>query len=281
MSTTAPCSRRQRLKSEGSKVTGMKKETAYVISQENPATDIYSMWIRTELAKEAAAGQFIAVYTKSDAMLLPRPISICEINEQKDALRIVYRVAGKGTAEFSWYEEGDEITILGILGNGYGPAKDSAAGQPPKRALVLGGGIGIPPMLQLAKELDCECDIILGYRDELFLNEEFAPYGSVYLATEDGSTGTKGNVLDVVRENSLQADVVFACGPMPMLRAVKQYAAAQGIPAYISLEERMACGVGACLGCVCSTVKKDSHSHVNNARICTDGPVFPAEEVDI
>ena len=93
--------------------------------------------------------------------------------------------------------------------------------------------------------------------------------------------GTKGNVMDAIRENALKADVIYACGPMPMLRAIKHYAEEAGIDAYISLEERMACGVGACLGCVCKTTKKDAHSHVNNARICTDGPVFEAKEVEI
>ena len=93
--------------------------------------------------------------------------------------------------------------------------------------------------------------------------------------------GTKGNVMDAIRENALKADVIYACGPLPMLRAIKRYAEEAGIDAYISLEERMACGVGACLGCVCKTTKKDRHSHVNNARICTDGPVFEAKEVEI
>ena len=113
------------------------------------------------------------------------------------------------------------------------------------------------------------------------LKEQFEANGSVYISTEDGSVGTKGNVMNAIEENALDADVIFACGPMPMLRAIKKYAEEKGIPAYISLEERMACGVGACLGCVCKTTKKDHHSHVNNARICTDGPVFLAEDVDI
>ena len=124
--------------------------------------------------------------------------------------------------------------------------------------------------------------VILGYRDrELFLKENFERYASVYVATEDGSMGIKGNVMDVIAANELEADVIFACGPMPMLRAVKKYAQERGIPAYISLEEHMACGVGACLGCVVKTKEIDSHSHVHNARICTDGPVFEAETVEI
>ena len=147
---------------------------------------------------------------------------------------------------------------------------------------LIGGGIGIPPMLQLAKTLEAEKSIVLGYRDShLFLAEDLAKYGKVYAATEDGSQGTRGNVLDAIGENALEADLIYACGPMPMLRAVKRYAAQRGIKAYISLEEHMACGVGACLGCVVKTRDVDPHSHVHNARICTDGPVFDAEEVDI
>ena len=167
--------------------------------------------------------------------------------------------------------------MLGPLGNGYPP--DAGKG---KKVFLMGGGIGIPPLLELAKELSAEKQIILGYRDRnLFLAQDFEKYGKVYPATEDGSAGTKGNVMDAVRENGLEADVIFACGPMPMLRAIRDYAASHRIPAYISLEEHMACGVGACLGCVVKTRQVDPHSHVHNARICTDGPVFLAQDVDI
>lgn len=148
----------------------------------------------------------------------------------------------------------------------------------------MGGGIGIPPMLELARELpaSAEKQIIVGYRDnQLFLKEDLEENGTVYIATEDGSVGTKGNVMNAIEENALQADVIFACGPMPMLRAIKKYAEEKEINAYISLEEHMACGVGACLGCVVKTKEVDHHSHVHNARICTDGPVFDAEEVEI
>ena len=123
---------------------------------------------------------------------------------------------------------------------------------------------------------------VIGYRDShMFLKEEFEAYGSVTVATEDGSVGTKGNVLDAIRENDLKADVIYACGPTPMLRAIKQYAEEHKIVCYISLEERMACGIGACLGCVCKTKEKDAHSNVCNKRICKDGPVFLATEVEI
>jgi dihydroorotate dehydrogenase electron transfer subunit len=148
----------------------------------------------------------------------------------------------------------------------------------------MGGGIGIPPMLGVAKALKGEdVHAFMGYRNkDLFLHDDFLPHCNVYIATEDGSVGVKGNVLDALRASTaIKPDVIMACGPMPMLRAIKKYAEENDIIAYISLEERMACGIGACLGCVCKTVKKDDHSHVNNTRICTEGPVFDAREVDI
>lgn len=257
-----------------------KKEKVQVLSTAKLAEGIYAMWLETDMAQEKGAGRFIALYPKNRATLLPRPISICERDVNRGALRIVYRVAGEGTKEFSSYQKGDTADILGVLGNGY--PLDQAEG---KTALLMGGGIGIPPLLELAKELsgmECKVRIVLGYRDgNLFLKQDLERYGEVYIATEDGSVRTKGNVLDAVRENNLSADLIYSCGPMPMLRAIRKYASQMGIPAWISLEERMACGVGACLGCVCRTVKEDAHSHVHNARICTDGPVFLAEDVDI
>lgn len=255
------------------------KEQAVVVSQESIAADIYSMWIQTEaIAKEAVPGQFISVYTKDNSKLLPRPISLCEIDREKGQLRIVYRVTGEGTGTemFSRLNAGDPIDIMGPLGNGFPLA--AAEG---KRAFLIGGGIGIPPMLELAKQLPAEKQMIMGYRDELFLDEELQKNGSLFIATEDGSAGTKGNVLDAIRENALTADIIFACGPAPMLRALKQYAQEQKIPCYVSLEERMACGIGACLACVCQTKEIDHHSNVHNTRICKDGPVFLASEVEI
>ncbi|MBO7340048.1 MAG: dihydroorotate dehydrogenase electron transfer subunit [Lachnospiraceae bacterium] len=277
----------------------MKKKTiGVVISQKMIAPAIYDLWIKTDLARDAKPGQFVGVFPKDKSTLLPRPISICEVNEDKTALRLVYRIAGQGTAEFSKWNAGEEVALLGVLGNGF--PLEKAQG---KRVFLMGGGIGIPPMLELAKALspgaakglDAGTDesaaskegaakvcSIMGYRDaQTFLRPDLEQYGEVVIATEDGSVGTKGNVMDAIRENALTADVIFACGPMPMLRAIKAYAAEQGIPAYISLEEHMACGVGACLGCVVKTKEVDHHSHVNNARICTDGPVFEAGEVEI
>ncbi len=253
------------------------KQNAKVLSQKEIAPQIYDMWIATDLAAQAKAGQFICIYTKDKSALLPRPISICEVREDKAALRIVYRVAGQGTAEFASYQEGETIAILGTLGNGFPVEKAEG-----KKVFLMGGGIGIPPMLQLAKDIQANKQIVVGYRDDkLFLSEDLKKYGSLYIATEDGSVGTGGNVMDAIAANALEADMIFACGPMPMLRAIKKYAAEHQITAYISLEEHMACGVGACLGCVVKTKEIDHHSHVHNARICTDGPVFEAEEVNI
>lgn len=248
------------------------RERVRIARQEQLAGDVFSIWIETDnIAKNARPGQFVSVYSKDGSRLLPRPISICETDGNR--LRMVYRTVGAGTIEFSGYRAGDTLDVLGPLGNGYTTDQ--------RKSILLGGGIGIPPMLELAKRLPGEKTIVLGYRDELFLNDEFAPYGDVYIATEDGSAGTKGNVLDVVRTRHLTADVLYACGPKPMLRAVKAYAEEKEIDAFISLEERMACGIGACLACVCQTKEVDGHSNVHNARICKDGPVFNAREVEL
>ncbi len=253
------------------------KEMVRVNSQEKIATDIYSMWIESaNMANVAVPGQFISVYTNDTGKILPRPISICEVDKEQGKLRIVYRVTGEktGTALFAKMIAGDVLDVLGPLGNGF--AIDSK-----KKAFLIGGGIGVPPMLELAKQLDCEKQIVVGYRDELFLTDELGEYGKVFVATEDGSAGTKGNVLDAIRENGLEADVIYACGPTPMLRAIKQYAEEKNIECYVSMEEKMACGIGACLACVCKTKEVDHHSNVNNKRICKDGPVFLATEVEL
>lgn len=256
-----------------------KRETVTVVSQEQLTDGIFSMWIQAEAAKTARPGQFISMYTNDGSKLLPRPISICEIDAETLKLRVVYRVTAEktGTEQFSKMKAGDTLPIIGPLGNGF-PLE---AGKG-KRAFLMGGGIGVPPILELAKQLDCEKQIIMGYRDaDTFLKEQFEENGTVYISTEDGSVGTKGNVIDAIRENGLQADIIYACGPTPMLRAIKQYAEENSIECYISLEERMACGIGACLACVCQSKEKDHHSNVNNKRICKDGPVFLSTEVEI
>lgn len=257
-----------------------RKEQALVVSQEEIAKDIFSMWIKTESAQTAKPGQFISMYTNDGSKLLPRPISICEIDKENEMLRLVYRVTGEntGTEQFSKLKKGDFIPVIGPLGNGF--PFEKAEG---KKVFLMGGGIGVPPILELAKQTKCDKkQIVVGYRDaETFLSKEFSENGELYISTEDGSVGTKGNVMDAIRENALEADIIYACGPMPMLRALKRFAEEKDIECYISLEERMACGIGACLGCVCKTKKVDHHSHVNNTRICTEGPVFLSTEVEI
>ena len=135
---------------------------------------------------------------------------------------------------------------------------------------------------QLAKELDDKAVAIMGYRNaDTFLDRELSEHATLYVATEDGSLGTKGNVIDCIRENDLKADVLFACGPTPMLRALKAYAKETGIECWISMEERMACGIGACLACVCKSTEVDEHSQVKNKRVCKEGPVFLADDVEL
>lgn len=256
------------------------KETAVVVSQEQLADGIYSLWLQTEAAQSAKPGQFISMYTNDGSKLLPRPISICEIDREAGRLRMVYRVTGEdtGTKQFSALKAGDTIPVIGPLGNGF-PIKKAQG----KRAFLIGGGIGVPPILELAKQITCEKkQIVVGYRNaQTFLKEAFEKNGELYISTEDGSVGTKGNVMHAIAEHKLEADIIYACGPTPMLRAIKDYAEENGITCYLSLEERMACGIGACLACVCKSKEKDHHSNVHNKRVCKDGPVFLSTEVEL
>ena len=207
------------------------KMTATVIHQEPIGTGIFSMQLQAaEIAKQAKPGQFVNLYSKDGSRLLPRPISLCEIDGEEGTLRLVYRTVGKGTEEFARLHAGDKIDIMGPLGNGFTMQEE--------KAILIGGGIGIPPMLQLAKELfqqSVEVQVVLGYRDETFLDEEFAPYGTVYFASEDGKHGAKGTVMDAIREYGITGNVIYACGPTPMLRAIQTYALENGIVAQLSL----------------------------------------------
>ena len=253
---------------------------AVIISQEHLIEDIFSMWIKADgLTKDVKPGQFVSLYTNDLSKLLPRPISICEVDRESDSLRLVYRTVGEGTKQFSQMKAGDKIRLTGPTGNGYEVFS--------KKPVLLGGGIGIPPMLELAKEFSRkgvskeDISVILGYRNETFLLEEFEKVATVYISSDTGNVGIKGNVIDAAEHYSVAGDTLYSCGPKPMLRAVKQYSEKKGIPAYISLEERMACGIGACLACVTNTKDIDAHSKVKNKRICVDGPVFDAEEVEL
>ena len=252
----------------------MIKETAKVVRQQQIDEGIFDMELSfPKGAALAKPGQFIAMYCNDKSKLLPRPISICGINKEEGTLRVVYRVAGEGTKEFSEMKEGDTLEVMGPLGNGFALKEE--------KAIIIGGGIGIPPMLELAKQLNVEKTVVLGYRTSTFLKDEFEAVGDVVISTEDGSFGTKGNVIDAIKEQGVEGSIIYACGPTPMLRGIKAYAEEMGIEAQISMEERMACGIGACLACVCKSKDVDSHSHVHNKRVCKDGPVFDAREVEL
>ena len=277
-------------------------ETATVLGQTSLGAGIYDLTLQTkEIAKAAKAGQFVSVYCNDPSKLLPRPISLGGIDRQAGTIRLVYRVTGQGTGteEFSKLKAGDTVRILGPLGNGF-------TVEPGKKAFLIGGGIGVPPMLQLAKDINaevvqglgsgtapyegCPCgkpakpdmQIVMGYRDDnTFLLDEFKEQAESFVSSDNGAVGTRGTVVDAIKANGLTADVIYACGPTPMLRALKAYAAEHDMECYISMEERMACGIGACLACVCKTKDKTEHTNVNNARICADGPVFNAREVEL
>lgn len=257
------------------------EEIVTVLSQRSLGNDIYDLVLQTkDIARAAKAGQFVSVYSNDKSKLLPRPISLCGIDREKGTLRLVYRVTGQGTGteEFSRLKEGDTVKLLGPLGNGF-------TVESGKKAFLIGGGIGVPPMLQLAKEMKAageNLQVVMGYRNaDTFLLDEFEAVAETFVATEDGSLGTKGNVIDAIKNEKLNADVIYACGPTPMLRALKNYAEENNMVCYISMEERMACGIGACLACVCKSRDKDAHSNVNNKRICKEGPVFNAKEVEL
>ena len=255
----------------------MRYMDAQIAAHNRLAQGIYALTLECDAATGAKPGQFVNVYLGDGSRILPRPISICEAFEGR--MRLVYRVSGAGTEEISTYEPGGIIRITAPIGRGY-PIDEI---EKYDKVVLMGGGIGIPPMVFLCRLLDGRCTVVLGYRDsETFLLNDFREYGAeVIIASDDGSVGVCGTVMDAMREAGVKPDVICGCGPKPMLRAIKQYASDSDIPAYISLEERMACGIGACLGCVTPTTETDAHSHVRNARVCVDGPVFMASQVEL
>ncbi len=250
------------------------KQSAEVIRNVQISEGVYDMWLKNMMISQSAPGQFVSVYCKDGSRILPRPISICETDRQNKRFRLVYRVLGEGTKELSKVKAGETVDVMGPLGNGF-TISDC------EHAILIGGGIGIPPMVELAKTLKCKKTVVLGFRDTIFLQNDFEGLGEVVIATDDGSAGTKGTVIDAINQNNIVGDMIFACGPTPMLRGVKKLAEQMGIPAQLSLEERMACGIGACLACVCKSKEKDEHTNVNNKRICKEGPVFFAHEIEL
>ncbi len=263
----------------------IRKEQAAVLSQKKEAEGIFSLLLAVSFAGDVRAGQFVSLFSSDGAHLLPRPVSICEADPEAGTIRLVYRVVGYGTGEFSKLTAGGSVEVMGPLGNGF--PTELAAGR---KVLLIGGGIGIPPMLSAAEEMlrkegearPSGVTFAVGYRsDDTYLLEELRSLAPVITASDDGSLGFHGNVVDAVRRLEENPELIFACGPKPMLRAVKEYAAERDVPCYVSMEERMACGVGVCLGCVTAVTETDSHSLVKNRRVCKDGPVFEAGEVDL
>lgn len=221
------------------------------------------------IAKEAKAGQFVEVYPDNGVNLLSRPISICEIDKNEGTLRLVFQIVGKGTKLFSQLKPNDEIRLLGPCGNGYTLGEG--------KAILVGGGIGVPPLLETCKQLKGEKIVVLGFRSGSFLVDEFEKLGAkVYVATDDGSVGFKGNVVDLLKAENITGDMIYSCGPKIMLKFLSMYAADNNIPCQVSMEERMACGIGACVGCVVQIKDGDSWTY---KKVCKDGPVFDSKEV--
>ncbi len=251
---------------------------AKIISLNKISEDVFDMSLAApELSCTPRPGQFINIYLNDPARLLPRPISICDY--ENGILRIVFRAVGAGTHELSKMHVGDFLKIMGPLGNGFYDMQEN-------EAILFGGGIGIPPMLYLSKilsESHKKVTVLLGYRNsDTFLKKEFEKYGSVFVSTDDGSVGFHGNTVELFDSiYKASSACLYACGPIQMLRGIKNISVNLGLKAQISMEERMACGIGACLACVCKSTEKDAHSNVFNKRICKDGPVFFAEEIEI
>ena len=239
------------------------KQSIFEILSNTALTDcVYKMVLAGDTSAITAAGQFVNI--QLEGMFLRRPISVCDYNEE--TLTIVYKVVGKGTEAMSKMEQGTKLDILTGLGNGYDL---TLSGEKPG---LLGGGVGVPPMYNLAKKLIAEgkkVSVILGFNtsSEIFYEEEFKALGcSVTVTTVDGSYGTKGFVTDALPENYTY---FYTCGPEPMLKAVYRASKTSG---QMSFEERMGCGFGACMGCSCKTL-------TGYKRICKDGPVMKKEEI--
>lgn len=246
---------------------------AKILKNINITPTIMDMVIYAPLiAKEAKAGQFINMYTGKGEMLLPRPISICDFDAKNGTLRVVYSVVGKGTELFSKMKEGEAVKVLGPLGNGFSIDENA------KKSILVAGGIGAPPILGLAKRLKGDISVFLGAREKNILSEEFEAVGArVYLSSDAGVEGFKGNVVELMKKENVQGDIIYTCGPKIMLKGVACYGEDKNIPVQVSMEERMACGIGACVGCAIKI--KDGNGGFNHLKVCKDGPVFDGKEV--
>ncbi|MBQ4155784.1 MAG: dihydroorotate dehydrogenase electron transfer subunit [Clostridia bacterium] len=241
----------------------MKQSFFEIRSNEALTNSIYKMVLLGDTSDIKNPGQFINI--KIDGFYLRRPISICDFDDK--TITIIYKVVGAGTEVMAKMSAGEKLDILVALGNGFDTSK---SGENP---VLIGGGVGVPPMYNLCKKLISEgkkVSVILGFntKDEIFYEDEFKNLGAdVYVTTVDGSYGTKGFVTDVLCD--LNYSYFFTCGPMPMFTAIENVATTSG---QYSFEERMGCGFGACMGCSCKT-------KYENIRICKDGPVLEREVI--
>ncbi|XJZ28437.1 dihydroorotate dehydrogenase electron transfer subunit [Bacillota bacterium Lsc_1132] len=255
-----------------------RKELCKIISQKEIAEDIYELTVKGELVNEIhAPGQFVHIKVNNGMdPLLRRPISISSFDPVKQEITMIYRKEGRGTSLLSAKEVGMNADILGPLGNGFPVEETLEDGT----ALLVGGGIGVPPLFELSRQLSAKgvkVIHVLGFQtaSAVFYEDKFSQYGDVYVATVDGTYGEKGFVTDVINQHQLAFDVLYACGPMPMLKALEQEFPDKKV--FLSLEERMGCGIGACFACVCK--KGDDPLGTGYKKVCSDGPVFRAGEV--
>ena len=244
----------------------MYKKGIYKIVENKPLTsDVWRMVLEGETRWIVRPGQFVNI--ELDGLYLRRPISICDWSD--NTITIIYKVVGRGTEQMSRMTDGQTLDVLTGLGNGFNV---DASGN---HSLLVGGGVGVPPLYRLAKELlqkGGKVSVVLGFNTakELFYVDEFKALGAdVYVSTADGSVGVKGFVTDAIREANLDFDYFYSCGPLPMLKALCDCTDMKG---ELSFEERMGCGFGACMGCSCKTL-------TGNKRICKEGPVMRREEI--
>ncbi len=231
---------------------------------------IYDFRLKNQaLAAITKPGQFVQVYVPGKT--LRRPISVCDVAD--DTIRLVFEVRGDGTRLMSQMREGDAVNIIAPLGNGFEL-------DPEKKTIFIGGGIGVPPMLYSAKQLGSNATVINGFRSSsaMILSDDFRSYGcKLIITTDDGSYGIHGFVTQPLAEIIDDAEMICACGPTPMLRNIAKLAKEHNKPCQVSLEQRMACGIGACLGC--NVLVHDGKGGTTYKHVCKNGPVFNAEEV--
>ena len=245
-------------------------ETMKVVAQEEIAPAIYELVLEGEMVEAMRAGQFLHLRVPDDAHLLRRPISISSIDKVKKQCHLIYRIEGSGTSIFSTLKTGDSLDVMGPQGNGF----DLSDLDQRSRVLLVGGGIGVPPLLEVARllhERGVEVTTVLGFatKDAVILEAELSKYSQVFVTTDDGSYGIRGNVSIVINELDSEFDAIYSCGAPGMMKYINQ-TFYEHPRAYLSLESRMACGMGACYACVLKVPDSETVSQ----RVCEDGPVF-------